>query len=170
MNYQESQGVMCKSTFSFLWTSSRAGTGAPRRLQTAGSAGDQGGEGWGEAGENREKSKGISMEALPWTEKGGEIASGDIHGGRLGLQGAAALRRWGGDGEGLKRGNASTWISWRPRLGPTDDGGGESAAVAHRPATAATPWPAEARDKVARRSRVRARVARGAPLLWGAGP
>jgi hypothetical protein len=48
--------------------------------------------------------------------------------------------------------------------------GGESPAVAHRPAAAATPWPAAVRDNAARRIRVRACVARGAPLLLGAGP
>jgi hypothetical protein len=50
MNYQESQGVMCKTTFSFLWTSSKAGTGAPRRLLTAGGAGDLGARGSGKQG------------------------------------------------------------------------------------------------------------------------
>jgi hypothetical protein len=42
------------------------------------------------------------MAPLPWTEKGGEMAGGGIHGGRLGPQGAAALRRWAGDGERMK--------------------------------------------------------------------
>jgi hypothetical protein len=31
-----------------------------------------------------------------------------------------------GDDEGLRRCSTSTWTSWRPRLGPADNGGGES--------------------------------------------
>jgi hypothetical protein len=76
--------------------------------------------------ENGENSKGISMASLPWTEKGGEMAGGGIHGGQLGPQGAAVLRRWAGDGERLRRRNASTWTPGQPRLGPVDGGDGES--------------------------------------------
>jgi hypothetical protein len=43
------------------------------------------------------------MASLPWTQKGGEMADSGIHGGRLGPQGVAALRRWAGDGERLRR-------------------------------------------------------------------
>jgi hypothetical protein len=80
---------------------------------------------------------------------------------------SVVLRRSSGRGTRLRRRGTTSWSSrWRRLV----SGGGELDESRTAAGGGATPWPAAARDKAARRSRVRARVARGAPLLLGVEP
>jgi hypothetical protein len=80
---------------------------------------------------------------------------------------SAALQRSFGHGKRLRRRGPTSWSSrWRVLV----SGGGELDESRTAAGIAATPWPAAARDRAARRSRVRARVARGGPLLFTAEP
>jgi hypothetical protein len=72
---------------------------------------------WG--GEKEEEVEGISQTCSPGWRGDGKAAVG---GKQRRPHAVVVLQRLIGDEESLRRCSASTWSSWRPRLGPADDG------------------------------------------------
>jgi hypothetical protein len=111
----------------YLWTSSRAGIGAPRWPRTGGGAGDMVGEGLGEGGKTERRRREPQWRAHRGRERSGRWPPAVSLAGGLGLTAEVALRCFPDRGKELRRRDSLRGCLWRRHFPPADGNRGESA-------------------------------------------